>query len=166
MYGKVIQFYTYIFMYIPFQIVFPYRLLQHIEYSSLCYTVGPCWSSIVYTLVSICWYQPPNLPHPPFLLGNHMFVFYVSKSVSIFLSAGLLLNIFNILKCITYLFLLLFFFVRTPKHDPRPGIKLLPLLWKCGVLTTAVQKKSLFLFCESESVSPSVVSDSLRPQGL
>ena len=25
-----------------FQILFPYRLLQNIEYSSLCYTVGPC----------------------------------------------------------------------------------------------------------------------------
>ena len=29
-------------IYIPFQILFPYRLLQDIEYSSLCYTVGPC----------------------------------------------------------------------------------------------------------------------------
>ena len=141
-------------MYIPFQIIFPYRLLQHIDYSSLCYTVGPCWSSILYTLVSICWYQPPNLPWPSFLFDNRKFVFYVCKFVSIFLSAGLLLNIFNILKCIKYLFLL--FFVRTPKHDPRPGIKLLPLLWEWGVLTTAVQEKSLFLFCESESVSPSV----------
>ena len=26
---------------------FPYRLLQNIEYSSLCYTVGPCWSLLV-----------------------------------------------------------------------------------------------------------------------
>ena len=26
-----------------FQILFPYRLLQNIEYSSLYYTVGPCW---------------------------------------------------------------------------------------------------------------------------
>ena len=25
---------------------FPYRLLQNIEYSSLCYTVGPCWLPI------------------------------------------------------------------------------------------------------------------------
>ena len=29
-----------------FQIPFPYILLQNIEYSSLCYTVGPCWLSI------------------------------------------------------------------------------------------------------------------------
>ena len=27
---------------ILFQILFPYRLLQNIEYSSLCYTVGLC----------------------------------------------------------------------------------------------------------------------------
>ena len=31
---------------ILFQILFPYRLLQNIEYSSLCYTVAPCWLSI------------------------------------------------------------------------------------------------------------------------
>ena len=36
-------------MYILFQILFPYRLLQNTEYSSLCYTVGPCWLSILYT---------------------------------------------------------------------------------------------------------------------
>ena len=32
----------YIYMYILFQILFPYSLLQNTEYSSLCYTVGPC----------------------------------------------------------------------------------------------------------------------------
>ena len=31
-----------IHMSIPFQILFPYRLLQNIEYSSLCYRVDPC----------------------------------------------------------------------------------------------------------------------------
>ena len=34
----MMQFYIYI--YIPFCIRFHYRLLQDIEYSSLCYTVG------------------------------------------------------------------------------------------------------------------------------
>ena len=29
------------------QILFPVRLLQNIEQSSLCYTVGPCWLSIL-----------------------------------------------------------------------------------------------------------------------
>ena len=28
--------------YIPFQTRFPYRLMQNIEYSSLCYTIGLC----------------------------------------------------------------------------------------------------------------------------
>ena len=32
---------------ILFQILFPVRLLQNIEKSSLCYTVGPCWLSIL-----------------------------------------------------------------------------------------------------------------------
>ena len=30
---------------ILFQILFPVRLLQNVEQSSLCYTVGPCWLS-------------------------------------------------------------------------------------------------------------------------
>ena len=44
-------------MYILFQILFPYRLLQNLEYSSLCYTVGPCCLSIIYSSVYIL---PPN----------------------------------------------------------------------------------------------------------
>ena len=39
-------------IYILFQNLF-YKLLQHIEYSSLCYTVGPCCSSILYIGVYI-----------------------------------------------------------------------------------------------------------------
>ena len=31
-----------IYVYILFQILFHYSLLQGIEYSSLCYTEGPC----------------------------------------------------------------------------------------------------------------------------
>ena len=31
-----------------FQILFPFRLLQDIEQSSLCYTVGLCWLSVFY----------------------------------------------------------------------------------------------------------------------
>ena len=30
---------------IIFQVLFPFRLLQSTEQSSLCYTVGPCWLS-------------------------------------------------------------------------------------------------------------------------
>ena len=32
---------------ILFRILFPFRLLQNIEPSSLSYTVGPCWLSIL-----------------------------------------------------------------------------------------------------------------------
>ena len=32
--------------YIPFQTLFPYRLTQNIEYSSLCYTIGLCQLSL------------------------------------------------------------------------------------------------------------------------
>ena len=56
--------------YILFQILFPYRLLWVIEYSSLCYVVGPCWLSILYVVMCICSLQTPNwsLPQPHSLL--------------------------------------------------------------------------------------------------
>ena len=59
-------FFVYVYMYVFyfcvwknmkkyfFQILFPYRLLQNIEYSSLCYTVGPRWLSVFYIVVCIC----------------------------------------------------------------------------------------------------------------
>ena len=37
---------------ILFQILLSSRLLRNIEHSSLCYTVGPCWLSILYIVVS------------------------------------------------------------------------------------------------------------------
>ena len=58
-YSKVIQLciciytHTYIYILFLFQILFHYRLLQDIEYSSLCYTVGPCCLSILYVVVCI-----------------------------------------------------------------------------------------------------------------
>ena len=42
-----------IYISILFQIIFPYRLLQNIEYCSLCYTVGLCWLSILYIVACI-----------------------------------------------------------------------------------------------------------------
>ena len=38
----------YIYILILFQILFPYRSLQDIEYCSLCYMAGPCWLSIFF----------------------------------------------------------------------------------------------------------------------
>ena len=43
-----------IHIYILFHILFHYGLSQDIEYSSLCYTVGPCCLSIPYIIVCIC----------------------------------------------------------------------------------------------------------------
>ena len=34
---------THLHVYILLQILFPLKLLQNIEQSSLCYTVGPCY---------------------------------------------------------------------------------------------------------------------------
>ena len=39
---------------ILFQILFPFRLLQSTEQSSLGSTVGPCWLSILYIAVCTC----------------------------------------------------------------------------------------------------------------
>ena len=52
MYGGVIRFYIYVYGF--FQILFHYRLLQDIEYSSLCYPVG-------LDLFSILWCASPNV---------------------------------------------------------------------------------------------------------
>ena len=43
---------------ILFQILLPFRLLQNIEQSSLFYTVGPCWLSILNTVVCMRWEDP------------------------------------------------------------------------------------------------------------
>ena len=43
-----------IHVYVLFPILFHFRLLQDIEYSSLCYTVGPCCLSVLYIVVGIC----------------------------------------------------------------------------------------------------------------
>ena len=45
---------VYIYIYILFNILFHYDLLQDIEYSSLCYTVGPCCLPILYIVACIC----------------------------------------------------------------------------------------------------------------
>ena len=42
-----------------FLILFPFRLFQNTEQSYLCYTVGPCWLSILNTEVCTCWSQTP-----------------------------------------------------------------------------------------------------------
>ena len=40
------------------QILLSFRLLQNIEQSFLCYTVGPCWLSILFFNI---WMGPGNL---------------------------------------------------------------------------------------------------------
>ena len=64
LFSKVTQFYTYIHSF--FNIHLHYGLSQETGYSSLCYTLGPCCSSILNVIV--CIYQPqipsPSLPLP------------------------------------------------------------------------------------------------------
>ena len=65
---------------ILFQILFPFRLLQNIEQSSLCYIIGPCWLSILNII--LCTHQSKTSSLSPTLFppGNHRFV----KSVFLF----------------------------------------------------------------------------------
>ena len=46
---SVIHIYTYFF-----HMIFHYGLSEDIECSSLCYTVGPCWLSILCIVVCVC----------------------------------------------------------------------------------------------------------------
>ena len=66
------------------QIVFPNRLPQNIDQSSLSYKAGPCRPSIPCIVVCICQSQSPNpTPTKSFLFGNHKFVFKVYESISV-----------------------------------------------------------------------------------
>ena len=76
--------YTYIHVSILFQILSPFKLLQNIEYSFLCYTVGPCWLSVLYIVVCTCKSQTPNLSLPslfPLVVMNLFFNVWESISV-------------------------------------------------------------------------------------
>ena len=65
-------------MYTLFKILFLYRLLQDVEYSSPCYTIGPCF--ILHIIIYICEPQVLKLSFPscPFPFRNHKFVYYVN----------------------------------------------------------------------------------------
>ena len=41
--------------------ILPFRLLQNVEQHSLCYTIDPCWLSVLHTVVCTCPSQTPNL---------------------------------------------------------------------------------------------------------
>ena len=48
-----------IFVSTAFQILFPFRLLRNIKQSSLHWTAGPCWFSMLNTAVCPCPSQTP-----------------------------------------------------------------------------------------------------------
>ena len=60
-YSKVIWLYIYIQSFF-FQIIFLGRVLQNIEQSPLCYTVGPCLFSILYMQQCVCSSLVPDMP--------------------------------------------------------------------------------------------------------
>ena len=56
MYSKVIKLYIHLF----FSNYFPIRFSQNIQQSSLCYTVGTCWLSILNIIMCTCQFQFPT----------------------------------------------------------------------------------------------------------
>ena len=62
-YSRVIQLYMYMCLF--FFRFFPYRSSQNIKQNFLCYTVGPCWLSILYIVVCICQFHTSNLSFLP-----------------------------------------------------------------------------------------------------
>ena len=79
------KWFSYTYIYILFHILSSQDgLSQDIEYSSLCYTAGPCCLSILYIVICICSSQIPNssLPNSPSLLATTSLF---SMSVSLFL---------------------------------------------------------------------------------
>ena len=62
-----------------FFIIFPYRPLQSIEQSSLCYTAGSYQLSILYIAVCICSSLPIYPYLPPYLLVTISFFFSISR---------------------------------------------------------------------------------------
>ena len=81
---KGIYIYIYIYTHIHTVLdLFHYRLLQYIEYSSLCYTVGPYCLSVLYIIVYICKFK--LLIYPPFSPSITISLFSVSASpISVF----------------------------------------------------------------------------------
>ena len=72
-----------LYIYILFQIIFPYRSLQNLEYSSL---YGRSLLVIYFTYSSVYMLIPnfsvSSIPLFPF--GNFKFVFYVCESISVY----------------------------------------------------------------------------------
>ena len=67
---------------ILFETLFPYGLLQNIEQSSLCYTVGSCWLSVLKRVVCDIHLKLTIYPSPQhFPFDNHLFS--VCESVSV-----------------------------------------------------------------------------------
>ena len=76
-----------IHVFILFQITFLFRLLENIEQGSLCYTVGPCWLSILNVAVCTHQSQTPNssLPAAAPHLSPLVTISLFAKLVSLFL---------------------------------------------------------------------------------
>ena len=129
------------------QIFFPFRLLQNIEQSSQCYTVGPCWLSVlniaVSTLAFLLFFfffqtdRASRKPCPAWVQLIHKEYIkhfgYVESLCSCYLwSLDFLVFILNMLCS-------LWDFSSLTRDWTTRG----PWQWECGVLTTELPGNSL-----------------------
>ena len=68
----------YMYIYILFHILFHYGLSQDIEYSSLCYTVGHCFLSILYMYLFKLVFLFSLEKYPEVQLLDHIVSFWIS----------------------------------------------------------------------------------------
>ena len=104
-YTLCMYIYIHTHTYILFQILFPYRLIIKIGYSSLCYTVGSCWLFILYIVVYV---HPKLIIYPSSTPSPFVTVSLFSISVGLFLFCNYIhlchfLKVLNISKIIWYL---------------------------------------------------------------
>ena len=52
-------------------------LLLYTEYNSLCYTIGPCWLSVLYIVVYIFWSKVSKLFLFIFLRNNYFYLLFI-----------------------------------------------------------------------------------------
>ena len=120
-------------------ILFHYRLLQGIEYSFLCSTVGPCWLSILHGGIYILIPNAKLIPHPSLLITISLFP--------------------NVCESVSEFFCCCFFWLHQWHVEvPGPGIKsklqlqLMPQLQQCQILSSLSQAGESNLHCCRDNV--------------
>ena len=143
-FSKVIQLYMYMCLF--FFRFFPYRSAQNIEQNSLCYTVGPCWLSILYRAVFVNPTLPIYPSSPSFPYDNH--VYFLSLWVCFcfinkFICILFLHSTYNQNDMIFALLCDLLYLVWYLRYRSTVGI-CIPILYFTNLLSSHINSRSFF----------------------